>query len=354
MSDYGAELPVAAAETVPVVALSSSDYGSTLPLSESSSRSERRPLPPGPTSNSSSLVPPSLLSTSGNSNLVRTSRAKTSNTGAAYDQMRRALAESTPLVRLSKDAKDSKETSARVDSLDLERPPSLPGKIKHGSMRGGAARHGLISLTEEQMQKANDLASSLRMRDAPAAAAVAAPDPSFELLSLEEKLALLRGRAGAGAADLMQRLVLKCCGTSNAKEAMERAIGEEMARLSDQARVSGDRDWNAEFQTLLEMEDGVEKYALLRALYSDFCYAALSYGSIIISERHLPVDQKTIRPVSLGGHAGGEKYLVQSIIFKVKIIGVLVLLFLLISAVSVCCGSRAFSRKLDVWRESSM
>lgn len=30
----------------------------------------------------------------------------------------------------------------------------------------------------------------------------------------------------------------------------------------------------------------------------------------------MPTEQKTIRPIQLGGHAGGEKYLVQSILFK--------------------------------------
>jgi len=43
-----------------------------------------------------------------------------------------------------------------------------------------------------------------------------------------------------------------------------------------------------------------------------------TYGRIIISEMHLPPSQKTIRPVKIGGVAGGlYKYVCQGILFKV-------------------------------------
>eukprot|EP01133_Synstelium_polycarpum_P013644 gene13644-16064_t len=64
------------------------------------------------------------------------------------------------------------------------------------------------------------------------------------------------------------------------------------------------------------MEDSLEKFERLASLEHDFVYAAESYGRIIISEHLLPNDQKTIRPVSVGGIAGGEKYIVQGILFK--------------------------------------
>jgi hypothetical protein len=38
------------------------------------------------------------------------------------------------------------------------------------------------------------------------------------------------------------------------------------------------------------------------------------YGRIIIAERFLT--SKTIRPVGVGGTAGGEKYIIQNILFK--------------------------------------
>ena len=56
-------------------------------------------------------------------------------------------------------------------------------------------------------------------------------------------------------------------------------------------------------------------------LEHDFVYAAETYGRIIISEHCLPDHQKTINPVSVGGVAGGEKYIVSGILFKFAIDG---------------------------------
>ncbi|EFA86726.1 hypothetical protein PPL_00531 [Heterostelium album PN500] len=74
--------------------------------------------------------------------------------------------------------------------------------------------------------------------------------------------------------------------------------------------------WNSEFQRILEMDDSLEKFERLASLEHDFVYAAESYGRIIISEHLLPDELKTIKPVSVGGIAGGEKYIVQGILFK--------------------------------------
>jgi hypothetical protein len=54
----------------------------------------------------------------------------------------------------------------------------------------------------------------------------------------------------------------------------------------------------------------------LRNLANDFVSVAEQYGRIIISERHLPNIDKTIRPVGVGGVAGGDKYIAQGILFK--------------------------------------
>ena len=48
----------------------------------------------------------------------------------------------------------------------------------------------------------------------------------------------------------------------------------------------------------------------------DFIHAAQTYGRIIISEVYLPVRKKTIKPLNLGGVAGGDKYVVHNILFK--------------------------------------
>jgi hypothetical protein len=43
---------------------------------------------------------------------------------------------------------------------------------------------------------------------------------------------------------------------------------------------------------------------------------AETYGKVIISEINVPVEHKTIKPISIGGQAGGEKYIAQGILFK--------------------------------------
>jgi hypothetical protein len=80
------------------------------------------------------------------------------------------------------------------------------------------------------------------------------------------------------------------------------------------ARTS--RDWNEEFQQALSMPDSHAKFVALRNLELDFVYAAQLYGKIIISEMSLPVSLKTLKPSSVGGIAGGEKYIAQGILFK--------------------------------------
>lgn len=51
-------------------------------------------------------------------------------------------------------------------------------------------------------------------------------------------------------------------------------------------------------------------------LSDDFVNLAETYARIIVSERCLPLEQKSLKPVSIGGAAGGEKFLVRGILFK--------------------------------------
>lgn len=61
----------------------------------------------------------------------------------------------------------------------------------------------------------------------------------------------------------------------------------------------------------------IEAYNELILLTEDFLLAARVFGRIIISEAHLPMERKTIAPLSsLGGVIGGQKFLVQGILFK--------------------------------------
>ena len=54
----------------------------------------------------------------------------------------------------------------------------------------------------------------------------------------------------------------------------------------------------------------------LMALAQDFIYTAKVYGRIIILERYLNYEAKTIKPVRMGGQAGGEKYIINGVLFK--------------------------------------
>lgn len=59
-------------------------------------------------------------------------------------------------------------------------------------------------------------------------------------------------------------------------------------------------------------------YSNLLHLVQDFIHCATAYGKIIMEEAHLPKKDKTIAPMPLGGVAGGEKYLIRNILFKVR------------------------------------
>lgn len=80
-----------------------------------------------------------------------------------------------------------------------------------------------------------------------------------------------------------------------------------------------EKDWNAEFQQILECEDeGIEKWRRLARLAKDFAYSSKLFAKVIISELYLPEESKTIKPATfLGGVAGGDKYICQGILFKV-------------------------------------
>ncbi|EFA75195.1 hypothetical protein PPL_11269 [Heterostelium album PN500] len=77
-----------------------------------------------------------------------------------------------------------------------------------------------------------------------------------------------------------------------------------------------DYTWNEKFQYIMDLPEAEDKYKYLSIVANDFVYCANTFGKIIISERNLPEDQKTIKPLSLGGVAGGHKYKCQDIIFK--------------------------------------
>jgi hypothetical protein len=63
----------------------------------------------------------------------------------------------------------------------------------------------------------------------------------------------------------------------------------------------------------------MSKYSLQIYLYQDFLFCVRTYSKIIVSELYLPHQQKTIKPMTdMGGVAGGLKYRVNNILFKVN------------------------------------
>ena len=57
----------------------------------------------------------------------------------------------------------------------------------------------------------------------------------------------------------------------------------------------------------------------LISLVEDFLETARHYGRIIVSEVFIPTKEKTIKPVSVGGVIGGEKFIVGNILYKFAI-----------------------------------
>jgi hypothetical protein len=57
----------------------------------------------------------------------------------------------------------------------------------------------------------------------------------------------------------------------------------------------------------------------LTALVEDFTETASEVGKTIISELHLPPDQRQVKPIDAGGIAGGEKSIAKGIFFKLAV-----------------------------------
>lgn len=78
---------------------------------------------------------------------------------------------------------------------------------------------------------------------------------------------------------------------------------------------------------------------------------------IIISERYLPVEQKTIKPLDIGGIAGGEKFIVQGILYVMHPAMILfhadflsILSCSSLDKLQVRVRYRACAWSMDVWR----
>jgi len=74
--------------------------------------------------------------------------------------------------------------------------------------------------------------------------------------------------------------------------------------------------WNERFQAIFDAPDSEVKYDAMHRLSMDFLGVAETYGRVIISELSLPDEDKTIKPINIGGVAGGSKYAARGLLFK--------------------------------------
>lgn len=92
---------------------------------------------------------------------------------------------------------------------------------------------------------------------------------------------------------------------------------------SEESSLWKERDWNKEFQDIMKdaqflftepsftsaqgAGERAKSFVSLSQLADDFLYASKLYAKVIISELHVPVENKTIKPSKIGGIAGGDK-----------------------------------------------
>lgn len=87
-------------------------------------------------------------------------------------------------------------------------------------------------------------------------------------------------------------------------------------------KTSG-RNWTRDFYTVQStiskggsLLNPVEVMTQLSSMTAQFTEDAVKYGSIIIREQMLPPAKKSIKPASVGGVAGGQKFVYEGIFFK--------------------------------------
>jgi hypothetical protein len=88
------------------------------------------------------------------------------------------------------------------------------------------------------------------------------------------------------------------------------------AQLSHRSEAMRRGDWNEQFVRALEMNDSVAKQEKLTQLSADFIAICQTYGRIIIGEHFLRREEKSLRKRDLGGFAGGDKFVIRGILFK--------------------------------------
>eukprot|EP01091_Cochliopodium_minus_P016198 TRINITY_DN5993_c0_g1_i1.p1 TRINITY_DN5993_c0_g1~~TRINITY_DN5993_c0_g1_i1.p1 ORF type:complete len:1174 (+),score=399.27 TRINITY_DN5993_c0_g1_i1:76-3597(+) len=100
---------------------------------------------------------------------------------------------------------------------------------------------------------------------------------------------------------------------------------DSSSEKDENVKDTGILDFNGKFQLLIEklrkipdrfIQEKLSVQQELIHLSQDFTKSARRYGKIIISEVYRPNKFKTIKPKDVGGVIGGEKYIVNNILFK--------------------------------------
>eukprot|EP01122_Echinamoeba_exundans_P010551 TRINITY_DN3977_c0_g2_i1.p1 TRINITY_DN3977_c0_g2~~TRINITY_DN3977_c0_g2_i1.p1 ORF type:complete len:2020 (-),score=323.99 TRINITY_DN3977_c0_g2_i1:241-6300(-) len=99
--------------------------------------------------------------------------------------------------------------------------------------------------------------------------------------------------------------------------------GTAVVPKTDELPTQG-RDWNAEFQTLLSLpsatpDDVIARERGILVFYEEFVASVKRIASVIVSEVALPPAAKSIKPLNVGGIAGGMKFIVNNIFMKFAI-----------------------------------
>jgi hypothetical protein len=99
-------------------------------------------------------------------------------------------------------------------------------------------------------------------------------------------------------------------------EALEARLARVKIRIHEAVNTPGrpiaEPGWQDRFESALHRRDIAELDSCTR----EFAYKVERFGEIIIAEVNYPVHLKTIRPISIGGLAGGNKFVVDGILFK--------------------------------------
>eukprot|EP01114_Cavostelium_apophysatum_P007036 TRINITY_DN1871_c0_g2_i1.p1 TRINITY_DN1871_c0_g2~~TRINITY_DN1871_c0_g2_i1.p1 ORF type:complete len:983 (-),score=328.43 TRINITY_DN1871_c0_g2_i1:78-3026(-) len=99
-------------------------------------------------------------------------------------------------------------------------------------------------------------------------------------------------------------------------------IKKQKSPVPEHPKKVSSRDWNTEYQDAKRQAfkrdetPSSQDWYKMSSVAKQFVDTAVLYAKIIISEHCLPTEEKTIKPVQVGGVAGGIKYVHHGILFK--------------------------------------